>query len=199
MKRLTRQGKRRRQQIRANVAGLTAVALILGAGVVIGRCTKAAAADTSADQEPAGVSAAEIVEDTAPQAEPLAVEISAPYYPLTDADRDLVERVVMGEAGGEDYDGQRLVAQCILNACLLDGIAPDEVVEVYQYTSARPEPSESVKEAVSAVFDRHDVVTDELILFFYAPARCDSEWHESQRLVIQHGGHRFFAAEATEA
>lgn len=117
----------------------------------------------------------------------------APYYPLTDADRDLIARVVMAEAGGEDYDGQRLVAQCILNVCLMDGISPDEAIAEYGYTSSRPDPSESVLEAVSAVFDRHDVVTPELIVWFYNPSACYSAWHESQTFVIQHGNHRFFA------
>lgn len=115
------------------------------------------------------------------------------YYPLTDEERALVESVVMAEAGGEDYDGQRLVAQCILNACILEDKRPDEIVIDYQYTKKRPEPSESVVQAVAAVFDNYDVVTEEQILVFYAPRWCTSEWHESQQFVLEHGGHRFFA------
>ncbi len=115
------------------------------------------------------------------------------YYPLTDEERNLVESVVMAEAGGEDYDGQRLVAQCILNACILEEKRPDEIVIDYQYTKNRPVPSESVKQAVAAVFDNYDVVTEENILVFYAPRWCTSEWHESQQFVLEHGGHRFFA------
>jgi spore germination cell wall hydrolase CwlJ-like protein len=98
----------------------------------------------------------------------------------------------MAEAGGEDYDGQRLVAQCILNACMFEEKRPDEIVIDYQYTKNRPEPSESVKQAVAAVFDNYDVVTEENILVFYAPRWCTSEWHESQQFVLEHGGHRFF-------
>ena len=118
------------------------------------------------------------------------------YYSLTDEERNLVESVVMAEAGGEDYDGQRLVAQCILNACILEEKRPDEIVIDYQYTKNRPEPSESVKEAVAAVFDSYDVVTKENILVFYAPRWCTSEWHESQQFVLEHGGHRFFTFNA---
>lgn len=114
------------------------------------------------------------------------------YYSLTNEERSLVESVVMAEAGGEDYDGQRLVAQCILNACILEEKRPDEIVVDYQYTKNRPEPSESVKQAVAAVFDNYDVVTEENILVFYAPRWCTSEWHESQQFVLEHGGHRFF-------
>ena len=129
---------------------------------------------------------APVIESVIEEEKPIA------HYPLTNEERNLVESVVMAEAGAEDYDGQRLVAQCILNACMLEEKRPDEIVIDYQYTKNRPEPSESVKEAVAAVFDNYDVVTEENILIFYAPRWCTSEWHESQQFVLEHGGHRFF-------
>ena len=113
-------------------------------------------------------------------------------YPLTRGERDLVERVVMAESGGESYKGQMLVAQCILNACEIDGIRPAEVIRKYVYAKARPEPSDSVKRAVSAVFDKGETVTDEPIVYFYAPALVKSEFHESQIFCVEEGGHRFF-------
>ena len=113
-------------------------------------------------------------------------------YELSDAERTVVEQVVMAEAGGEPYDGQVAVAQCILAACEKDGIAPSEAVEEYGYTSNRCEPSESVVEAVSSVFDRGDTAVDEPIIYFYAPDRVKSSWHESQVYVITIGNHRFF-------
>ena len=113
-------------------------------------------------------------------------------YPLTPQERDLVERVVMAESGGESYKGQMLVAQCILNACEIDGIRPAEVIRKYVYAKARPEPSDSVKRAVSAVFDKGEQVTDEPIVYFYAPRMVKSEFHESQVFCIEEGGHRFF-------
>jgi len=114
-------------------------------------------------------------------------------YPLTREERDLVERVVMAESGGESYKGQMLVAQCILNACEIDGIRPAEVIRKYVYAKARPEPSDSVKRAVSAVFDKGEQVTDEPIVYFYAPKIVKSEFHESQRFVLAEGNHKFFA------
>jgi spore germination cell wall hydrolase CwlJ-like protein len=117
-----------------------------------------------------------------------------PRYNLTDAERDLVERVVMAESGGESYKGQMLVAQCILNACEIDGIRPAEVIRKYVYAKARPEPSDSVKRAVSAVFDKGEQVTDEPIVYFYAPALVRSEFHESQRFALTEGNHKFFCA-----
>ena len=117
-----------------------------------------------------------------------------PRYNLTDSERDLVERVVMAEAGGESYEGQMLVAQCILNACEIDGIRPAKVIRKYAYAKGRPKPSESVKLAVSAVFDKGEQVTDEAIVYFYAPAVVRSEFHESQRFVVEEGNHKFFCA-----
>ena len=113
-------------------------------------------------------------------------------YALTAAERDTVERVVMAEAGAEPYEGQIAVAQCILNACERENMRPDEIVIKYQYTDMRPEPTDEVKAAVSAVFDYGETVTDREILYFYAPELCESEWHETQEYVMTVGGHRFF-------
>lgn len=115
-----------------------------------------------------------------------------PRYNLTDAERDLVEKVVMAESGGESYEGQMLVAQCILNACEIDGIRPADVIKKYVYAKARPEPTDSVIKAVSAVFDRGEQVTDEPIIYFYAPKVVKSKFHERQRFICEVGGHRFF-------
>lgn len=122
-------------------------------------------------------------------------EISAPplRYELTDDERDTVERVVMAEAGGECYEGQMLVAQCILNASEKTGQRPPEAVKTFSYTRNRPEPTQSVEDAVAAVFDDGEAVTDELALYFYNPALVRSDFHESQIFVIEVGGHRFFA------
>jgi DNA-directed RNA polymerase subunit RPC12/RpoP len=113
-------------------------------------------------------------------------------YPLTDDERALVESVTMAESGGEPYEGQVLVVQCIYNVCIKDGIRPAEAIRKYQYSTNRPEPTDSVKKAVAAVFDLGETVTDEPILYFYAPAWCTSKWHESQIFVLEYGGHRFF-------
>lgn len=116
-----------------------------------------------------------------------------PYFPITDEERDIVERVVMAEAKGEDFDGMRLVAQCILTTAECYDMRPDDVVLVPgQYANPEDTASEEVKAAVSAVFDNGDFVTEEPIRFFYAPAYGESQWHESLAFVLEHGGHRFF-------
>lgn len=113
-------------------------------------------------------------------------------YALTAEERDTVERVVMAEAGAEPFEGQIAVAQCILNACELEDMRPDEIVIEYKYTDKRPDPTDEVKAAVSAVFDYGETVTDAEMLYFYAPALVKSEWHEAQTYVMSIGGHRFF-------
>ena len=118
-------------------------------------------------------------------------------YPLSASERDTVERVVMAEAGGECYEGQVLVAQCILNAAEKRGVDPSEAVVLYSYTKSRPDPTQRVKDAVAAVFDRGETVVDEPILYFYNPALVTSDFHESQIFVIEEGGHRFFAERST--
>ena len=118
-------------------------------------------------------------------------------YPLTDAERDVVERVVMAEAGGESFEGQLLVAQCILNAAEKPGVAPSEADTQYSNTKRRPDPTQRVKDAVAAVFDRGETVVDAPILYIYNPALVTSDFHESQIFVIEEGGHRFFAERST--
>lgn len=146
----------------------------------------------AAEIEPEPVTAEVIQYDPPPQPMP---EIIVPEvrYALTDAERDLVERVVMAEAGGEGFDGQRLVAQCILNTAEATDMRPDEVVTApNQYAAPAEHASEMVKDAVSAVFDDGDMVTDEPIRWFYAPRYVYSAWHENKAFVLEYGGHRFF-------
>jgi spore germination cell wall hydrolase CwlJ-like protein len=125
---------------------------------------------------------------------PLKTEETAPRYEITPEELDLVARVVHAEAAGEGYDGQALVAQCILNTAEATGKRPDEVVlEPKQYAAPAKEASDEVKEAVTAVFLDGYEVTAEPVRYFYAPARIESEWHETALdFVLEHGGHRFF-------
>ena len=146
----------------------------------------------AAEAEAAPVTAKVIQYDPPPHPMPEVI-IPEVRYALTDAERDLVERVVMAEAEGEGFDGQRLVAQCILNTAEAIDLRPDEVVLApNQYASPAAEASQEVKDAVSAVFDAGDMATDEPIRWFYAPRYVYSAWHESKTFVLEHGGHRFF-------
>jgi hypothetical protein len=123
---------------------------------------------------------------TDPEPEP------SPRYSLTPEERIEIEMTVMAEAGGECWEGQCAVAQCILNAAELEGIRPTEVLTEYKYTSRRIEPSESIRHAVATVFDKGEELIDTSILYFYAPTVTRSAWHESQEFAIEIGRHRFF-------
>lgn len=168
---ITRRRRRAKARIRQAAVLLTAAVIVAGIAAVI---------STIAGGR----------ENTTELPEP--TEAPVRFY-LSASERDTVERVVMAESGGESFEGQMLVAQCILNGAEKQGVQPSEAVEIYQYAGARPEPTQSVKDAVAAVFDRGETIVDEPVLYFYNPAIVESEWHESQIFVIEVGGHRFFA------
>lgn len=139
----------------------------------------------------------EVMASEKPSVVPNNVSKTEPRYKLTSDERNEIEQVVMAEAGTECREGIMAVAQCVLNASEKEGIRPTEAVLEYKYTPDREEPNEAVKEAVRAVFDNGETVTDEPILYFYA-TYIDSEWHETKRFVMQIGVHRFFAEKELE-
>ena len=178
-------------------ATLAAAVLLLG-GISVAIFTTPTGSKQEANILPPTTTVGAYIPDTtAPAAETVEPTEPAVRYPLTDAERDVVERVVMAEAGGESFEGQMLVAQCILNAAEKRGVEPSEAVVLYSYTKSRPDPTQRVKDAVAAVFDRGETVVDEPILYFYNPALVTSDFHESQIFVIEEGGHRFFTERST--
>ena len=188
MSRLETKDKRRVQRRRANLEAIAFIAFVLMIGILLG---SAVTAQTEETDKPEPVEARVVQYDPPP--EPMPEIVPESRYALTDAERDIVERVVMAETEGEGFDGQRLVAQCILNTAEAMDMRPDEVVLApNQYASPAAEASQEVKDAVSAVFDHGDMVTDEPIRWFYAPRYVYSAWHESKEFVLEHGGHRFF-------
>lgn len=193
---ITRRHRRaKRKALRA--ATLAAAVLLLG-GISVAIFTTPTDSKQETNILPPTTTVGTYIPDTsAPAAETVEPTEPAVRYSLTDAERDVVERVVMAEAGGESFEGQMLVAQCILNAAEKRGVDPSEAVVLYSYTKSRPDPTQRVKDAVAAVFDRGETVVDEPILYFYNPALVTSDFHESQIFVIEEGGHRFFAERST--
>lgn len=185
-----RRCRAKRKALRA--ATLAAAVLLLG-GISVAIFTTPTGSKQEINILPPTATVGAYIPDTpAPAAETVEPTEPAVRYPLTDA-----ERVVMAEAGGESFEGQMLVAQCILNAAEKRGVDPSEAVVLYSYTKSRPDPTQRVKDAVAAVFDRGETVVDEPILYFYNPALVTSDFHESQIFVIEEGGHRFFAERST--
>lgn len=179
--------RRRRAKRKALRAATLAAAVLLLGGISVAIFTTPAGSKQETNILPPTTTVGTYIPDThAP-----AAETAEP------TERDVVERVVMAEAGGESFEGQMLVAQCILNAAEKRGVDPSEAVVLYSYTKSRPDPTQRVKDAVAAVFDRGETVVDEPILYFYNPALVTSDFHESQIFVIEEGGHRFFAERST--
>ena len=126
-----------------------------------------------------------------------------PVFELSDYERWVVCCMVAGESKGESYEGQWAVAQCIYQACINDGLQPSEVRIEYKYSGwdenlelDNPELWTQIEEIVSRVFDYGEMYVEDEILWFYAPRWMKngiSEWHESQRFVVEIGGHLFFA------
>lgn len=118
---------------------------------------------------------------------------------LTEDDRWFIESVVAGECAHEPYEGKLAVAQCYFDAMIKDGLTAREVKEVYQYAGWNPDLDKQdremyieVMDAVYDIFDMGQFVTENPILFFYAPRWCTSDWHEAQEFEMEIGGHRFF-------
>lgn len=165
---ITRRRRRAKARIRQAAVLLTAAVIVAGIGVAVSTIgtdrQTAAYLPTPTAEQPAVV----IPTPAASTQTPEPTETPA-RYPLSVSERDTVERVVMAEAGGESFAGQMLVAQCILNAAEKEGVQPSEAVEIYSYTSNRPDPTQSVKDAVAAVFDRGEVAIDAPVMYFYNP------------------------------
>lgn len=189
--------RRRRRFLKRTLPRVLFAILMAGAVITLIACMSTDfSGGNGADETTTGTETR--AETKAPEAsKPIEEPTKAPtepavFFKLTAEERTLIEQVVSAESRGEPYDGQVAVAQCILNACLKDGIRPEAVLKKYHYTKARVEPTSSVCAAVAAVFDRGEGVTEEPILYFYNPHLCNSEFHESQIFVIEIQNHRFF-------
>ena len=125
-------------------------------------------------------------------AEPEEVE---PYFPLTDEERELVERVVAAEARGESIECQMAVAQTILDRVVSREQSITEVCTAkYQFASPyQGEVSEKTQDAVFLVFDNGAKVFDK-VTHFYASHLIDPPyWTESKEFKGEINSVRFYA------
>lgn len=110
---------------------------------------------------------------------------------LSSYDRAKLERLVMGEAGSMGYNGCALVAQCIRDAMNRSNTTSiDRIISEYQYYApTNKEPNQTVKDAVSYIFDQNGSAVQHRILCFYTGS---SNWHETQNFIVGCGNVRFF-------
>lgn len=113
---------------------------------------------------------------------------------LSEYDRDVLEHLVMGEAGGQGFIGCALVAQAIKDTMISDGYPTVDAVRVGNGYCASLDnvPNQDVLDAIEYVFDNGGAAVQHRIIYFYAPDLCDSAFHESQNHVVTYGCHRFF-------
>ncbi len=113
---------------------------------------------------------------------------------LSDRDRDLAERIVMGEAGNTGYTGMALVAQCLRDTFVMGGYSDIATVisKHGYYGSTSITPTQTCKDVVNYIFDQGGAAVQHRTLVFYASNYCSSSWHESQEFVCQYGYVRFF-------
>ena len=121
------------------------------------------------------------------------------FFNLSDAERKTIQYIVAGEAKGEPIEGKMAVAQCILHGMIKSDWSAERVRIEYQYSgwddeleNVNPEAWAEVVEAVSRVFDDGELISDKPILYFYAPKRVSSDWHESLNFSCELSNHRFF-------
>ena len=114
---------------------------------------------------------------------------------LSSDDRAKLERLVMGEAGSMGYNGCALVAQCIRDAMNRSNTTSiDRIISEYQYYApTNKEPNQTVKDAVSYIFDQNGSAVQHRILCFYTGS---SNWHETQNFIVGFGNVRFFDLKA---
>lgn len=123
---------------------------------------------------------------------PYAVELAMQKIILSDAEREMVERVVAAEARGESFEGQAAVAEVIYNRCMNRGQSVEQVIWAdkqfaYPYGG---EISQDTKEAVAAVFD-YELLSLDGAEYFHADYVLPS-WAEDMEEVCRIGNHIFY-------
>lgn len=115
---------------------------------------------------------------------------------VTGKDRDILERLVMGEAGGEGFEGAVLVSQTIRDTMIYKGYnSVESVRKALKYSgSLKRAPNDDVLRAVEYVFDQGGMGVQHKLIYFYAPKMVSSSFHESQKFIVQYGGHKFFSS-----
>lgn len=113
---------------------------------------------------------------------------------LSDADRDLLERLCMGEFGTGGFIGAALIAQAVKNAICFDGFTSVEsVIDECHYTGRTDlEANEECKQAVKYIFDDNHDAVQHRIMYMYNPELVQSAFHESQNYILTYQSVRFF-------
>lgn len=118
------------------------------------------------------------------------------FFPLTDMERDLVERVVAAEGRGESIEAQMAIAQTIRDRATTRKQTVEQVCFA-ENQFAEPymgDISEKTKDAVRFVFDDGEsVFPDYYVTHFYAWKLIDPPaWTDDFAFLGEIGGTRFY-------
>lgn len=113
---------------------------------------------------------------------------------LCDADRDLLERLCMGEFGSGGFVGAALIAQAVKDAMCFDGYTSVQaVIDDCHYTGRTDVgTNEACKQAVRYIFDENHDAVQHRIMYMYNPNLVQSAFHESQNYILTYQDVRFF-------
>lgn len=113
-------------------------------------------------------------------------------WELTDEEVELIARVVMSVARGEQQVVQQAVVQCIRTSCEDLGLTVVEAIDQYGWPVYCEVPADAqVYAAIEDVVNGFPAI-DTDIHFCYNPGIQTGEWHESQLFVAEIGSLRFF-------
>ena len=136
-----------------------------------------------------------VAEDPIVQDEPY---INPPSFMYGESEVEVLQKIVMAEAGAEDLQGQIMVANVILNRVAAGFgnsisevvFAPGQFQPVSTGTYYSAVPSASVIEAVNRALAGEDYSFG--ALHFVSPYGDTSWFYSDCTLVTEHGGHLFF-------
>lgn len=119
---------------------------------------------------------------------------ACPHVELSDEDRDLLERLCMGEFGSGGFVGASLIAQAVKDAMCFDGYT--SVADVIKYCrydgDTNRGTNDDCRKAVRYVFDDDGDAVQHRIMYMYNPYLVQSAFHESENYILSYQGVRFF-------
>ncbi len=122
-------------------------------------------------------------------------------YSVTDRERDLLEKIVMAEAGAEPYEGKIAVVNVILNRVAHKSY-PNTIAGVIfqkgQFTPAmngtiwKMKPTASVKKAVQEALNGKRAVDKDVLYFLNPELATDHSIPRTKKFVKRIGNHAFY-------
>lgn len=124
---------------------------------------------------------------------------------ITPSDADILIRIAMAEAEGEDTEGKALVMLVVLNRVWtedfpnsIDGVVMQHSGDCYQFSTVTPggrywttEPNEDCVRALEMVM--YDGWDESQGATFFEATYSESTWHRNHlKRLFEHGGHIFY-------